>query len=254
VLNHRLAPELYLDVVPIGGTPERPRIGSMPALEWAVRMKRFDESGRLDHLAARNELLPAQLTQLAETLCAFHGAADAAVPESRFGAPQQVLAAARENFVELRQLLPPSDQSPIEQLATWTESEFTRHAADFAARKNGGFIREGHGDLHLGNLVLIAGRVTALRLHRVQRGFPLERSGQRNRLRLDRPARPRPARACGMVPQRLAGSRRAISGAMAVFRFYAVYRAVVRAKVAALRAGQEDAKAARAELALPRLS
>jgi predicted kinase len=36
---------------------------------------------------------------------------------------------------------------------------------------------------------------------------------------------------------------------MAVFRFYAVYRAVVRAKVAALRAGQEDAESARDEFA-----
>ena len=251
VLNHRLAPELYLDVVPIGGTPERPRIGSMPALEWAVRMKRFDESGRLDHLAARNELLPAQLTQLAETLCAFHGAADAAVPESRFGAPQQVLAAARENFVELRQLLPPSDQSPIEQLATWTESEFTRHAADFAARKNGGFIREGHGDLHLGNLVLIAGRVTPFDCIEFNEDFRWnDPASEVAFVWIDLLDHGRPGLAAWFLNAWLeAGGD---FGAMAVFRFYAVYRAVVRAKVAALRAGQEDAKAARAELALAR--
>jgi aminoglycoside phosphotransferase family enzyme len=160
VLNHRLAPELYLDVVPIGGKAERPRIGELPALEWAVRMNRFDESGRLDHLAARNELLPAHLAQLAETLCRFHGAADAAEPGARYGAPDQVLAVARENFLELRQLLPSADQPQVERLARWTEGEFARRANDFAARKEDGFIREGHGDLHLGNLVLIAGRVT----------------------------------------------------------------------------------------------
>jgi aminoglycoside phosphotransferase family enzyme len=136
VLNRRLAPDLYLDVVPIGGTPDRPVVGASPAIEWAVRMRRFDESGRLDHMAARGELQPAHLDQLAATLHAFQQAAPRAAPGTRFGAPQQVLAAAQENFVELRQLLPPGAQARVEQLANWTEAEFARRAGDFAARKS----------------------------------------------------------------------------------------------------------------------
>ncbi len=161
VLNHRLAPDLYLAVVPVGGTPERPRLGVQPAIEWAVQMRRFDENGRLDRVAARGELQPAHLSRLAGTLCAFQQAAAVAAPGTRFGAPEQVLAAARENFVELRQLLPPSGQPQVEQLASWTGAEFARREKDFAARKSGGRVREGHGDLHLGNLVLIDGQVTA---------------------------------------------------------------------------------------------
>jgi aminoglycoside phosphotransferase family enzyme/predicted kinase len=248
VLNHRLAPELYLDVVPIGGEAGRPRIGSMPAFEWAVRMKRFDESGRLDHLAARNELLPAQLTQLAETLCAFHWAAAAAGPESRFGAPQQLLAAARENFVELRQLLPPAGQPAVEQLARWTEDEFVRRAADFAARKNGGLIREGHGDLHLGNLVLIGDHVTPFDCIEFNEDFRWNDSASEIAfVWIDLLDHGRPGLAAWFLNAWLEAC--GDFGAMAVFRFYAVYRAVVRAKVAALRAGQEDAESARDEFA-----
>jgi aminoglycoside phosphotransferase family enzyme/predicted kinase len=247
VLNHRLAPELYLDVVPIGGTPESPRIGEPPPIEWAVRMRRFDEGGRLDHLAARDELRPEHLSQLAATLCAFHRAAAAAAPTTRFGAPEQVLAAARENFIELRQILPPSDQPCVEQLARWTEGEFTRRAADFAARKDGGAIREGHGDLHLGNLVLIDGHVTAFDCIEFNEDFRWnDPASEIAFVWIDLLDHGRPGLAAWFLNAWLeAGGD---FPALAVLRFYAVYRAVVRAKVGALRARQEDADAARNEL------
>ena len=52
-LNRRTAPSLYLDVVPIGGTPEAPRIGALPAIEYAVRMRQFPQDALLDRVAAR---------------------------------------------------------------------------------------------------------------------------------------------------------------------------------------------------------
>ena len=247
VLNHRLAPDLYLDVVPIGGTAEQPELGALPAIEWAVRMNRFNESGRLDHLAERNELLPAQLTQLAETLCAFHRAAAVAAPGTRFGAPDQVLAAARENFTELRKLLPASDQPQVEQLARWTEGEFARRATDFAARKAGGFIREGHGDLHLGNLVLIDTRVTPFDCIEFSEDFRWNDSASEIAfVWIDLLDHGRPGLGAWFLNAWLEAA--GDFHALAVLRFYAVYRAVVRAKIAALRARQEDAGTACTDL------
>ena len=247
VLNRRLAPDLYIDVVPIGGAPEQPRIGGSPAIEWAVRMRRFDESGRLDRVAARGDLLPTHLTQLAATLCAFQAAAAIAAPGTRFGEPQQLLAAAQENFVELRQLLPTAAQPQVEQLARWTEAEFTRRAADFTARKAGGFIREGHGDLHLGNLVLMDGRVTPFDCIEFNEDFrwndPISEIAF---VWIDLLDHHRPGLAAWLLNAWLE-----IGGdfaALRVLRFYAVYRAVVRAKIAALRARQEDGQPAQADL------
>ncbi|MDA8255200.1 MAG: AAA family ATPase [Betaproteobacteria bacterium] len=246
-LNRRLAPALYLDVVPIGGSPEQPGLGGLPAIEWAVRMRRFDESGRLDHVAARGELLPQQLSQLAATLVAFHQTAAAAAPGTRFGAPDTVLAAARENFVELRQLLPIHDQERVEYLAHWTEAEFATHAADFAARKQGGFIREGHGDLHLGNLVLIDGRVTPFDCIEFNEDFrwndPISEIAF---VWIDLLDHGCPGLAAWLLNAWLeAGGDFA---ALRLLRLYAVYRAVVRAKIAALRGRQEDSVQALAEL------
>jgi aminoglycoside phosphotransferase family enzyme/predicted kinase len=246
-LNHRLAPDLYLDVVPIGGSPTQPQIGASPAFEWAVRMRRFDEDGRLDHMAARGELQPGHLSQLAATLCAFQQAAAVAAPDARFGAAEQVLAAARENFVELRQLFPAAAQAQVEQLADWTEAEFVRRAGDFAARKGGGFIREGHGDLHLGNLVLIDGRVTPFDCIEFNEDFRWnDPASEIAFVWIDLLDHGRPGLAGWFLNAWLeAGGDFA---ALRVLRFSAVYRAVVRAKIAALRAAQEDAAAARGEL------
>lgn len=237
-LNRRLAPALYLDLVPIGGSPQQPHLGATPAIEWAVRMRRFDESGRLDRVAARGELLPAQLTQLAATLWAFHQAAAVAAAETRFGAPQQVLAAAQENFAELRQLLPAQAQPQVEQLARWTDAEFLRRAGDFAARKAGGRVREGHGDLHLGNLVLIDGTVTPFDCIEFNEDFRWsDVISEIAFVWTDLLDHRRPGLAAWLLNAwlEIGGD----FGSMTVLRFYAVYRAVVRAKVAALRAGQQ---------------
>ena len=250
-LNRRQAPTLYLDVVPIGGSPEHPEIGVLPAIEWAVRMRRFDEAGRLDHLLERSDLGAEQIAQLADALHDFHQAAPRAPPGSRFGAPAQILAAARENFVELRELLPPGDRHRVNNLAHWTEDEFAHHAANFAARKRSGCIREGHGDLHLGNLVLIDGRIT-----------PFDCIEFSDDLRWNDPASEvaflwidlLDHGACGVAACFLNAwlERSGDFDAVPVLRFYAVYRALVRAKVAALRARQEDGTPGRAELASAR--
>ncbi|MDP2809315.1 MAG: AAA family ATPase [Rhodocyclaceae bacterium] len=240
VLNRRLAPDLYVDVMPIGGTPAQPRLGVLPAIEWAVRMRRFDEKGRLDRVASRGELQPADLSQLAATLCAFQAAAAVAAPGTRFGAPDQVLAAAQENFVELRQLLPQTGQPQVEQLARWTEAEFARRAADFAARKAGGYVREGHGDLHLANLVLIDGHVTPFDCIEFNEDFRWnDTASEIAFVWIDLLDHRRPGLAAWLLNAWLETG--GDFQALAVLRFYAVYRAVVRAKVAALRARQEGA-------------
>ena len=246
-LNRRLAPDLYLDVVPIGGTPANPRLGGLPAIEWAVRMQRFDENGRLDHMAARGELQAGHLSQLAATLCAFQQAATSAAPDSRFGAPEQVLAAARENFVELRQLLPAAGQASVEALATWTEAEFAPHAGDFAARKANDCIREGHGDLHLGNLVLIDGHVTPFDCIEFNEDFRWnDPASEIAFVWIDLLDHGQPGLAAWFLNAWLETG--GDFEALPVLRFFAVYRAVVRAKIAALRARQEEPAAARGEL------
>ena len=84
-LNSRLAPKSYLEVIPIGGNFESPEFGVQPAIEYAVRMRRFASAKELDHLLAHGKLEPMHMDQLAGMLAAFHGKLPRAQADSGFG-------------------------------------------------------------------------------------------------------------------------------------------------------------------------
>src|SRR5919199_3757314 len=73
-LNRRLAPQLYLDVVALYGTPERPRFhGQGAPIEYAVKMLQFAQDTLLSHLLAMGQLQEAHIDSLASEVSAFHG-------------------------------------------------------------------------------------------------------------------------------------------------------------------------------------
>ena len=239
-LNRRTAPRLYLSVEPIGGTPDEPVLENGHPFEWAVKMRRFDEAMRLDHVCARGELTTAHLSELARVVAAFHAGAAVADPETRFGEPAQALAPALENFIELRTLLP--DEAPrLEALETWARAEAARHGAVFAARKAEGRVRECHGDLHLGNLVLLDGHVVPFDCIEFNDDLRwIDVASEIAFAWIDLVDHGRPDLAGWLLDEWL--SVTGDYGALAVLRFYAAYRALVRAKVAGLRGDPAEAR------------
>lgn len=159
-LNRRTAPELYLGVVPIARDGPRPRLGGTgEAIEYAVKMRRFPQAALADSLARRGELHAGEIDAIAAAIAAFHAAIPAAPEGSVFGSPEHVAAPALANFDQLGKLLEDwGDAARIARLRAWTESEGARLREVFAARIRGGFVRECHGDLHLGNIVFLDGR------------------------------------------------------------------------------------------------
>jgi uncharacterized protein len=243
-LNRRYAPDLYLGVLAIGGTPDQPVLGRLGepadgAIEYALKMRRFDEAGRLDHVCARGELTLEHIRQLADGVVALHRAAAVAAPATPFGAPEQILAQALENFDELETLLlGPEDQAQLASLRAWTNTQFARLQTQFGARKAAGFVRECHGDLHLGNLVLIDGRVTMFDCIEFNEALRwIDVASEIAFTYIDLLDHDQAGLAGCLLNQWLSDS--GDYAALAVMRFYAVYRALVRAKVAALRSKQD---------------
>jgi aminoglycoside phosphotransferase family enzyme/predicted kinase len=232
-LNRRFAPQLYVAVEPIGGTPDNPCPGAEPAIEWAVRMHRFDESARLDHVCRRGELTPARVASLARRVADFHAAASAAATGTPYGEPGRVLAPALENFSELFVLLPAA-QTRLSALETWTRSEHARLIPEFAARKTAGRVRECHGDLHLGNLVLLDDEIVPFDCIEFSDDLRwIDTASEVAFTYLDLIDHRRPDLAAVFINEWLSWS--GDYGAVHVLRYYAVYRALVRAKVAGLR-------------------
>jgi aminoglycoside phosphotransferase family enzyme len=175
---------------------------------------------------------PEQLSQLARLVVAFHDAAAVAGPDTRFGEPAQVLAPALDNFAPLRARLP--GQAPrLDALEAWTRAEFARIEPTLAARKAGGRIRECHGDLHLGNLVLLDGQVCPFDCIEFSDDLRwIDVASELAFTYMDLLDHRRPDLAAWLLDAwlRESGDFQAVP----VLRFYSVYKALVRAKVAAL--------------------
>ncbi|MCP9835327.1 MULTISPECIES: bifunctional aminoglycoside phosphotransferase/ATP-binding protein [unclassified Cyanobium] len=241
-LNRRLAPDLYLGLSPIHGPPERATFrGSGPSLEWAVRMRQFPQSALLVAVLERHGLSDAQLEGLADDLAAFHAAAAVAGPDDPYGAPELVKAPAVANLEVLQAcgLVPEPDVTPLRQ---WTDGQFEQLRPCFAGRRSQGRIRECHGDLHLGNMLLEGERLRVfdclefspeLRWIDVISDLAFLVMDLEHRNRADLGA---------VLLNRWLGHCGDYAGLL-TWNWYRVYRSLVRAKVCALRLGQRTLSA-----------
>jgi aminoglycoside phosphotransferase family enzyme/predicted kinase len=157
-LNRRSAPALYLDVVAVGAPPSGVRVGAAvgEAVDYAVRMRRFDPAATLDRVAARGELTVELIDRLAQVVARLHAGAD--VAPAGFGSIERVRRIVDEAIAGIRERLQSaSDRARVDALADWTAAEWRALAPQVDERAATGFVRECHGDLHLGNVVLLDG-------------------------------------------------------------------------------------------------
>jgi predicted kinase len=153
---------------------------------------------------------------------------------------------ARDNFTQMRSAPHDAhDGSNLERLHEWTESEGARLTEALDRRRHDGFVRECHGDLHLGNIALIDGRITlfdclefnpSMRWSDVMSDVAF--------LVMDLHDRNRPDLAARFLSAYLEDT--SDYEGLTVLPFYIVYRALVRAKVASMRLAQPASRDERA--------
>ncbi|MDH3691686.1 MAG: AAA family ATPase [Gammaproteobacteria bacterium] len=238
-LNRRLAPDLYLDIVAINGTEEQPIIdGAGAILEYAVKMRRFDRSKELDRLVSGEDISKKHIDQLAADIAEFHDQADVADPQSRFSDLSGLHNRVTQNFDQVAKCAQCLDgSSTLERLQQWTDKSLSVHAHDFENRKRYGFVRECHGDLHLGNMFLQGDRVTLFDCLEFSEDLRwIDVMSDMAFLVMDLDYRERDD-----LSRRLLNRYLEHSGDYAGLRIlphYLVYRAMVRAKVACIRLQQ----------------
>lgn len=155
-LNQFLTPELYCEVVKITGDLATPQInGSGATIEYAVKMREFSQENLFSELQKRKQLDSDLVDKLALQIAEFHLKTPVADKNSELGTPQHVHAPVVQNFDQILPLLTEaSDKELLDKLQTWSETQFKKHHNIFQQRKDQGFIRDCHGDLHLGNIIL----------------------------------------------------------------------------------------------------
>ncbi len=243
-LNRRTAPQLYLEAIPINGTVDTPCFGGAgPILEYAVKMRRFPAGQLLDELLHANRLPPALIDTLAATVANFHAAAARVATDSAQGTPEAAYLPVRENFEQILPRLSDADLiARVRQLAAWAAAGLERLTPLLEQRRADGHIRECHGDLHLGNIVLLDGEP-----------LPFDGIEFNDNLRwidvisdtaflmMDLQARGRSDYAWRFLDAYL--QHTGDYAALPLLPWYLSYRAMVRAKVAAIRAAQASGDA-----------
>ncbi len=241
-VNRRLAPELYLGVVPIGGSAAAPRIGRRPAFEYAVKMREFPSDARLDRRLASDGVPREALAEFGGRLAKFHRSL-----EPIRGIPaEETAATARDNVEELAALMKRERKREVATVRAWTERQCASLMPVFAQRAAAGTHRECHGDLHLQNLLWRDGKIVAFDALEFDRKLrDIDVISEASFLAMDLRAHGR----TDLAYEFLNGYFEA-SGDYAgadVLRFYLVYRALVRAKVAAIKRAQSASDGHEAE-------
>ncbi len=152
-LNRRFSAQLYLALIPIGGSLDAPAINQEPALEYAVKMRRFPQDRQLDRMLAANQLHDRHIIAFATRIAELHQLALPAEAGSSYGSPGSVIAPVLENFKQIRTFVTgPEKEGQLAKLEQWTLKSFEALKPVFRQRKANGFIRECHGDVHLANM------------------------------------------------------------------------------------------------------
>lgn len=244
-LNRRLAPEIYIDVVSIGGTRDDPILDCEPAIDYAVRMHEFPPEARLDRQIAEAAVTAAEISGLAELIGEFHAKLPAAAADSKRGAAAEIVRSVEKNLAETAAVLPDSI-GPDSITSLYLLDQRRRLPDALTNRKRSGSIKEGHGDLHLENIVRWQ-----------QRLLPFDALEFDSELRwidvIDE--------AAFIVMDLIAHGAEDLAFAflnrylevtgdydgLSVLRYYLVHRALVRAKVRAIKASQNDRPSPEAE-------
>lgn len=238
-LGNRYAKDLYIRVVPITRDEDRIVVdGHGPIVDYAVQMHRFANDAILSQRLEQGLIIAEDMIAIARTTSVFHREAE--IVQGDFGSFQEkTLGFAIDNFDVIQSQPHPEIKREMDLLRDWTRQEWARLLEKSHDRYRAGKVRECHGDLHCGNIVHWAGRWVLF--DGIEFNTDLTRIDviyDAAFLMMDLQARGRRDLAYVWINAYLEAT--GDQDALILLRWYLVYLAMVRAKVAAMRERQLD--------------
>ena len=241
-LNRRLAPSVYLAVLPIGRDMSGWRLGIREnPLEYTLLMRRLPEKRMLPLLLESEQVTPDMMRSLAEVLATFHVHAKQVNPAGAAAHFDTVAKQWRDNLKDVEQLI--GDAIDAESFAAIKQfgDSFLEQNRDFIARRaSNGWVRDGHGDLHCEHVFFAPEGIQIFDCIVFDPQLRCcDLASEMGFLLMDLEARGGAA----LCEPLLIRYRDLIndSDLAPLLPFYKCYRALIRGKVEALRAGASDA-------------
>ncbi|MFC1602874.1 bifunctional aminoglycoside phosphotransferase/ATP-binding protein, partial [Pseudomonadota bacterium] len=187
-----------------------------------------------------DQLTVERMDQLARIVADFHGRIATTDLNQPFGTAQTIFAPMEENFAQIRELLGlADDHQRLDRLERWSRAQLKSLQDVLAQRCSDGFIRECHGDMHLGNIALVDDQILIFDGIEFSPSLRwIDTISEIAFLIMDLQEKGR-----SDLAQRFLNSYLAITGdytGLELLRFYQAYRAMVRAKVDVIRLQQSD--------------
>ena len=245
-LNKRLCPEIYLSVVPVVQLANSLFVdGEGEIIDYAVKMLRFDRTMELDRMLSSGMLNTMHIDLLATLISGFHQSIPGVKPETGFGHPDNLIKPMLANFAHTEPVAANRNEAiRLESLKMWTVKEHQRLNFFFLERQRGGFIRQCHGDMHTGNMVWWKNRIFIFDCIEFNENLSIiDVISDLAFLFMDLEHSEYTAFAWRLLNNYLMET--GDYGSLHLLRFYAVYRAMVRAKVTAIRYTQTTEQVSR---------
>lgn len=157
MLNRRTAPEIYLGTVPVRRTRAGLRLGGDEGeiADWLVEMRRFAAEGLLATMADKGRLKLTLIEELAAAIARFHATAEICRDA---GGAESFRKIVEDNLADMEpEVGPIFDRETVREVDRACRALVERNRALLDARRDAGFVRHCHGDLHLGNVTEIDG-------------------------------------------------------------------------------------------------
>ena len=153
-LNRRLAPSVYLRVEPVTLDDGVLKLsGSGPAVDWVVVMRQLDQELLGLRVLERGELTPEKIEAVVDLLVPFYQSARTGPGVDEFGRIDTAKFNTDENFEQTAGFVDVAvSRARYDRIRSFTNRFYQENELRFQRRISGGWVRECHGDLHLGNI------------------------------------------------------------------------------------------------------
>ncbi|MDH4247389.1 MAG: hypothetical protein OEW39_06195, partial [Deltaproteobacteria bacterium] len=164
-LNRRLAPEVYLEVLPLYASRETPGevlslAGGEQVVDWCVVMRRLPREDMLDARVRQGRVTPEDMASVASLLAEFHRRPSRRKHLEHFGSLEVLQGNWDENFRQMEPFIGRTIPPGVFQTLQNSVGEFIRRNEGLLrGRAAQGFIRDGHGDLRCEHIALGAGGI-----------------------------------------------------------------------------------------------
>lgn len=158
--NRRTAPAIYRGVTAVTRQADGSLMigGDGTPVDWLVEMARFDQSRLFDRLAEAGVLPLELMAPLAHAIARFHQTADGGTGQGGWEAMRRVIDGNAAGFKEEGGGI--LDAVKCAMLTDRARFVLDRGGVLLDQRRDNGFVRHCHGDLHLRNIVLLDGHPT----------------------------------------------------------------------------------------------